>query len=545
MLAYDIAYDRKIVSDDYDSALTKNLKEFKKGNVKASQQYIYDNQKRDALQIVDKFNTTPIRVISIVKRTKVGMDGLMIQIAYNMTTHPDDAFCLSYDNVFFITAMSNVAWETDMRNRMPHCFRDNVHHHGKLTAFASKLKDLKNALIIIDEIDTGDKVDQRLDRILKDGKIMNIDMLEQNNIRFIFVSATMINELKDLHHWGEKHHTHFMEIPPSYIGHKDFVRMGIIQEFYAIDDDSSAEKWITEDILSHYGNDFRVHIIRTDEACNNFIRRMCDKHNVLFKNHTSADRITDEELASIFDNITNHTVIAIKGFYRRANLIPNVWKLKIGATHERYVEQFDTNVQIQGLPGRMSGYWREEIEQGHKTGPHRTSLKAIDQYEEFYKSVSSESSLPFAYNTPKKKLMTASEEWGAGSCAGGGGGAIVAPYSEKRVPYVVSGLVETDIIFTKIGKKEKTQFILSKITDERLRHFMQTFKSTQITMPQAEYSYNRTITYLVTANKHNSEFVTAITSEGKKTTHWQAFIDNREFRIVIVCWVVEKDKHLY
>ena len=32
----------------------------------------------------------------------------------------------------------------------------------------------------------------------------------------------------------------------------------------------------------------------------------------------------------------------------------------------------------------MTGYWRNEIEAGHKTGPHRTSIKAIEEYETTY-----------------------------------------------------------------------------------------------------------------------------------------------------------------
>jgi hypothetical protein len=33
----------------------------------------------------------------------------------------------------------------------------------------------------------------------------------------------------------------------------------------------------------------------------------------------------------------------------------------------------------------MTGYWRAELDAGHKTGPHRTSIKAIKEYEEVYK----------------------------------------------------------------------------------------------------------------------------------------------------------------
>ena len=38
-----------------------------------------------------------------------------------------------------------------------------------------------------------------LNIILKESKILDIEYMEDNNIRFVFVSATMINELHDLY----------------------------------------------------------------------------------------------------------------------------------------------------------------------------------------------------------------------------------------------------------------------------------------------------------------------------------------------------------
>jgi len=378
--------NREIVLNDYQSATKKNKELFITGDVKASSEYIFDNQKEDATIICDKFYETPVRVISIVKRTKVGMDGLMIEMAKNMSTHIDNNFALHRDNIFFITAMSNKSWEDDMKDKMPSCFKDNVYHHGKLQRLKNKLKNIKNAIIINDEIDSGDKEDQKLHLILKESGILDMKYMEENNIRFVFVSATMINELRDLYKWGDKHFTHYMTIPDSYIGHKEFLELGIIQQYYPIKDEESAEKWIQEDILQNYGTDYRVHIIRTDEKNKDFIFNACIKNNIGFNCHTSDDRISYEELSNIFGNITKHIVIAVKGFYRRANLIPNDWKKKIGATHERYVKKYDTNVQVQGLPGRMTGYWKNEILGGFKTGPHRTSIDAINEYEEFYKN---------------------------------------------------------------------------------------------------------------------------------------------------------------
>lgn len=378
--------NREIVLSDYQSATVKNKELFITGDVNASSEYIFDNQKEDGKAICDKFYETNVRVISIIKRTKVGMDGLIIEVAKNMATHPDNNFALHRDNIFFVTAMSNKTWEDDMKYKMPSCFTENVYHHGKLQNLKNKLQNIKNAIIINDEIDTGDKEYQKLHKLLEESGILDMKYMEENNIRFIFVSATMRNELTELRKWGDKHHIHYMTLPDMYIGHKEFLELGIIQEYYKVENDEAAEKWVQEDIIQNYGSDYRVHIIRTDDENKDFISNACKKYNIDFRNHTSEERISHEELIHIFNNISNHLVIAIKGFYRRANLIPNKWKMKIGAMHERYVKTCDTSVQVQGLPGRMSGYWKQEILNGHKTGPYRTSIEAINEYEEFYKN---------------------------------------------------------------------------------------------------------------------------------------------------------------
>ena len=245
---------------------------------------------------------------------------------------------------------------------------------------------IKNALFILDEIDTGNKEGQKLHILLKEQGIMDIKYIKENNIRFVFVSATMKRELHELYKWGDIHEIHYMTVPKNYISHQDFLDMNIIQEFYPIDTEESAKRWITEDILDRYGDDYRVHIIRSNEQYKPCIINACNSLGILYKNHCCNDRISHEDLTKIFDGVKNHIVLIVKGFYRRANLIPNAWKMKIGATHEKYVKRYDTNVQIQGLPGRMTGYWKDEILGGHITGPHRTSISAIMEYEEFYKN---------------------------------------------------------------------------------------------------------------------------------------------------------------
>jgi hypothetical protein len=529
--------NRNNVLSSYQSAKYTNDELFERGNVFAGREYIFENQKRDAENICNIFYKTSKRVVSIIKRTKVGMDGLMIELATKMTTHPHDGFALHRDNIFFITGMSNLAWEKDMKEKVPNCFKENVYHHGKLKRLAPKIKNIVNALIIIDEIDSGDKEDQKLHKTMHESGILDIEYMVTHNIRLVFVSATMKKELVELTKWGNTHETYRMEIPENYIGHGDLMDKGVIREYYPIKDEETATKWIQEDILNNYGSDYRIHLIRTTEVHVSDIRNACVRNNICFRNHTSSDRISHEVLTDLFDNITNHFVIAIKGFYRRANLIPNKWKMKIGATHELCGIDYDTSVQIQGLPGRMCGYWRNILDEGHKTGPHRTSTRAIDEYEEWYINPYSGS----RYNTtssittflhPKyiSNLNYTSE---------------TSVQKNSRVPIIIDGLSCAYLIFNTSKRVEKELFITNylrrNVIYQNLVQFITTssVKAYQITKPTSDGSYERHITNAVRKAERNEKFSIDITKENKNQNHWQCFIDNRNYRLCFIIWCID------
>ena len=378
-----ISARRAYVSQSYNSAKAENHLRFLQDDDKATAEYIFPNQMEDAATIVNKFYKENRRVISIQKKTKVGADGLMIEIAKLLTTHIDDNFIVNPANVRIITGMSNLMWEKDMIDKAPNCFKDKIFHHGKLSR--TDLTNMENGLTIVDEIDAGDKEYQVLHTTLREAGVLNVEHMKTHNNRFIFISATMIKELYELYRWGELHMIYKMTIPTSYIGHIDFLNKDIVKEFYNMNTRENAEKWVQEDILDNYDRDYRVHLVRVNAKTVDIVQNACIRKSVTFRNHTSTDRLSNDEIKEFFkDTLTQHIVLGVKGFFRRANLIPNRWKLRIGATHELYTKIVDNNVQIQGLTGRMTGYWRDVIENGHKTGPHRTSIKAIEEYEKSY-----------------------------------------------------------------------------------------------------------------------------------------------------------------
>ena len=385
------ANDRELVQADFDAAIKANAREFDKNDPKATEKYIFPNQETDAQFIVNKLVVENKRVISVQKKTKVGADGLMIRIVTLLTTHIDD-YILDPDSIRIITGMNNVTWERDMKCKSPYFLKDKIFHHGQL--LKADLMNIKNGIIIIDEIDTGDKEYQVLHNTLTEAGILDVKHMKENNNRFVFISATMFKELYHLYQWGEDlHEIYKMTIPDSYIGHKYLLNKEIIKEFYPLTTSEKVEQWIKEDIIENYASDYRVHIVRVNTKTVKLIQNECIRKGITFKNHTSDDRLTEAEEEEFFINtLTKHVVLAVKGFFRRATLLPDVWKLRIGATHEFFTKKIDDSVQIQGLPGRMTGYWKKHIEGGHKTGPHRTSIIAINRYEESYEN-------PYGENT--------------------------------------------------------------------------------------------------------------------------------------------------
>lgn len=443
---------RESIQLSYNSAKATNYVNYLEGDDRATEEYIYPNQCEDANHIVDIFYRNNRRIITVQKKTKVGADGLMIEIAKLMTTHNDDSFVIN--TVRFITGMSNAGWEKDMKDKAPSCFKENIFHHGKLKK--SDLLNIRDALIIMDEIDTGDKEFQVLHRTLKESGILDTKYMVEKNIRVIVISATLIRELYDLYRWGDLHELYKMTIPKSYVSSKDFVEMKIIQEWYSLNSRENAGKWIKEDIIDNYGTDFRVHIVRLTTKTVEHVHNECISRGITFRNHTSVDRISVEDIDEIFKKpLTNHIVLGVKGLLRRANMIPNTWKLRIGATMELYTVKTDNNVQIQGLPGRMTGYWRNILEGGHKTGPYRTSIKAVEEYEIIYND-------PFGKNSYQAAGFNKNEKGKVKSAA------------TMLSPKNIINLTPTELPMYLLEPEEQPKPIVKRKTLQEIKNFFKT-----------------------------------------------------------------------
>jgi hypothetical protein len=372
---------RALVLQDFESAQLQNALEYAQGKSWATEQYIFPLQRFDAERVVKEFKDNDCRIISLPKLVKVGLNGVLISIATLMASHEDEDFRVNPDSVRIMTGMSNKTWEEDLKKTCPRWLKDKIFHHGQLKH--SNLKDLRDGLILIDEIDSANQEDQVFHRVLYEAGLLDIKILKEKNIRIVVGSATMLKELYQMYRWGSHHAVVQLTKPPTYIGHEEFRELGLIKEWFPITTEESATRWIEEDILARYNDDYRVSFVRVNPKSLDCLLKACVKKEIPLKNHTSAERLTPEECKKLFeDSLTTHVVVAVKRLMSRADLIP--WKKRIGAVMELYTKKVNNNCQIQGLVGRMNGHWKKDIEEGHLTGPFRTSLQAIKQYVQNY-----------------------------------------------------------------------------------------------------------------------------------------------------------------
>ena len=378
----ELAEDRMIMKGSYIKAVKDNKDKYNKGNIYATSELVYNNQKEDALRVMNAFNEKEeLRLISIIKEPKQGANGFMTQLSYLFGTHPDDNKIIPYDQQLFITGGSNKSWKDELTQKLPSVLINQVYHNGTLQNI-SNINNYK--LIIIDENHIGNKPTQKLDKTLD--QIFNIDYIIQHNIKIVLISATNKNEIDTLEKWDDqtRHEVFKMTKADNYIGVKEFYEKGVIKHWYDMKDETNIRKWIDEDIIGHYKNDHRLHFIRIkNEDVRVVFERVAKEYGIICKYHTSEDKITNWE-DELRDLEYCHKIILIIDLLRYATLIPNKIKLKIGAMHENYCISPDTNTLIQGFPGRVCGYWKDEIFiNNHKIGPIRIHMDSLKEYIDF------------------------------------------------------------------------------------------------------------------------------------------------------------------
>ena len=150
---------------------------------------IYDNQEECSLAIVSNLHNKKIINIMILALTQSGKTGTMSGLIKNYLN--DTTNFIPIENIYIITGLSSCEWLEQTKNRMPKSIQERVFHRDNLTnKFVDDIKNKKNVLIIIDEIQIAAKENQTLYKSFNDA-FYNKKNLLKNDIKIIeFISNT-------------------------------------------------------------------------------------------------------------------------------------------------------------------------------------------------------------------------------------------------------------------------------------------------------------------------------------------------------------------
>ena len=408
---------RVIEYNEYDKVkytLQKNtiLSQIKE-NIHEEKAIIYENQNNCARQIVASFGNRKIINILIIALTQSGKTGTMCALIRNYLN--DEENIIPKENIYIITGLSSKEWVEQTKERLPECLEKRVIHRGKLNnKFTKEIKNKKNILVIIDEIQVAAKNNQSLAKKFKVCGFYDKQYLLENDIKIVEFSATPDGVVCDLNKvdWEENSYTHIMQPGDRYTSCFDLRKQKRVfqcKDLYCYNKENDSINYDLVDknigkvkkIISDKFEEPMYHIIRTptgsaqSDVINNF-KRVFGKDNIGIISYTQESNIDD--INKILEKEPKkHTFIFIKEMLRCAKTIIKTY---LGILYERDAKNPNDSVMIQGLLGRATGY-----DDNHKSIVF-TNIVSIEKYERMWESEFKEEEVRWNSNTTKFKKNT-------------------------------------------------------------------------------------------------------------------------------------------
>ena len=187
-------------------------------NAKGKELY-YDNQAVTASKVVEAIRNVAIVFQMVIAPCQAGKTGCMLATIEKLLKSDSKVFP---DNIFVITGLSDTEWVTQTKKRLPF-IGNNVIHRGQFRKSTGILKNIKNALIIIDECQIASKEEMSLDKqVLEQTGLKDVAYLKENNLNIVEFSATPNSTLDDIELWNTCSEIHIMEWQ-GYKGHSALI----------------------------------------------------------------------------------------------------------------------------------------------------------------------------------------------------------------------------------------------------------------------------------------------------------------------------------
>ncbi len=320
---------------------------------------VFENQFNFGKTIADSFLENKELVYFLAfALTQSGKTGSMLSVIHHFLKEP--TLTIPLDNIFIITGISSTDWVVQTRERFPESLHHRIYHRNNFYKFYLDIenKNIQNILVILDEVHIANKGNQTLASIFKILKFDDCEYLQENNIKFVFFTATPNN----LSFFKTNPFASMakMEPPPQYTSIFDLLTQNRVFQYKDLCGFGSPDQGIIREnvkelkdfILEKYDKPL-YHIIRTNNGIKqnvtlyHFKRVWSENANIIIDN----DKLNLNKLLS--KPPLKHTFIFIKERLRCAKTIV---KTHIGILYERITEKPVMNCIIQGLSGRATGY---------------------------------------------------------------------------------------------------------------------------------------------------------------------------------------------
>ena len=328
---------------------------------------VYSNQLDVARKILETFHRDrKIVNISVVAHTQSGKTGTMLAVLKLIAFELD---IVPIENIYIITGLSSTDWKKQTSKNFPDdCgIQDRIFHLPELKKkFDEEIKNKKNVLIMMDEVQLAAKPGQTIDKCFQD---YGLDKLYENDIKIVEFSATPDGTLYDLHtdKWDDASAIILAKPGEGYFGSFEYLEKNRVRQYKDLcgyDDttgltDPESINNVRE--LSEFVKSFsrpKYHIIRTRPAqygeatLANF--RSVFGDNCSYRTYDGA-RIDIEKINDLLSvRPTVNTFIFVKQLLRCSNDLKT--KKHIGIVYELFNKNPSNSVIAQGLLGRVTGY---------------------------------------------------------------------------------------------------------------------------------------------------------------------------------------------
>ena len=348
---------------------------------------VFKDQRRLAKRILSLFRTKVL--VTLCAPPQWGKTGVSLYVAYKLS-------CLNVnsENVFFITAMSDRSWVDQMKERVLPSWKKNVYHRNTLHKMRERLEELKekkekkNILLIVDECHLANRLEHTLGKITSQLDLKDPEILKENNIKILQISATPSNALIDAEEWHDHHSSLCPEIRSGYVSFQCLLDEDRILDPFNLEDQGDTEEYLE---LITIGKP-KYHFVRsvcngpygseTYIAIRENLETGCFDKKIRFieLNMEKTRKEIQEIYKSLNKEPTQHTLILIKNMLGASKTLLDE---HIGSVHESVPSKKDYSCEVQGLPGRMCGWNKQRGKNGPLVFCDR---RIVEQYIRLYES---------------------------------------------------------------------------------------------------------------------------------------------------------------